>query len=98
MVAFVLALFVLIVLNYRTWMEDAPPPFLSFVSSKLWYFSLNKRHFVDPKNKKNKKKKLLVILDMDAINGPTNREKQRLIRKIIQYNRRTLKWLSQSIK
>ena len=35
MVAFVLALFVLIVLDYRTWMEDAPLPFLSFVSSKL---------------------------------------------------------------
>ena len=27
--------FVLIVLDYRTWMEDAPPQFLSFVSSKL---------------------------------------------------------------
>ena len=47
---------------------------------------------------KQKKKKLLVILDMDAINGPTNREKQRLIRKIIQYNGRTLKWFSQPIK
>ena len=35
MVAFVLALFVLIVLDYRTWMEDAPLPFFSFVSSKL---------------------------------------------------------------
>ena len=35
MVAFVLALFVLIVLDYRVWMEDAPPQFLSFVSSKL---------------------------------------------------------------
>ena len=79
-------------------MEDAPLPFLSFVSSKLWCFSLNKRHFVDPKNKKNKKKKLLVILDMDAINAPTNREKQRLIQKIIQYNGRTLKWFSQPIK
>ena len=35
MVAFVLALFVLIVLDYRTWMEDAPLQFLSFVSSRL---------------------------------------------------------------
>ena len=28
-VAYVLALFVLIVLDYRAWMEDAPPHFLS---------------------------------------------------------------------
>ena len=35
MVAFVLALFVLIVLDYRTWMEDAPLQFLSFVSNRL---------------------------------------------------------------
>ena len=35
MVVFVLALIVLIVLDYRAWMEDAPPQFLSFVSSRL---------------------------------------------------------------
>ena len=35
MVVFVLTLFVLIVLDYRTWMEDAPLQFLSFVSSRL---------------------------------------------------------------
>ena len=35
MVAFVLALFVLIVLDHRAWMEDSPPRFLSFVSSRL---------------------------------------------------------------
>ena len=35
MVAFVLALFVLIVLDYRAWLEDAPPQFLSLVSSRL---------------------------------------------------------------
>ena len=35
MVAYVLALFVLNVLDYSAWMEDAPLLFLSFVSSKL---------------------------------------------------------------
>ena len=35
MVAFVLALFVLIVLDYRAWMEDVLPQFLSFISSRL---------------------------------------------------------------
>ena len=35
MVAFVLVLFVLIVLDYRAWLEDAPPQFLSLVSSRL---------------------------------------------------------------
>ena len=35
MVTFVLALFVLIVLDYKAWMEDAPPQFLSFISSRL---------------------------------------------------------------
>ena len=35
MVAHVLALFVLNVLDYSAWIEDAPPQFLSFVSSRL---------------------------------------------------------------
>ena len=35
MVAFVLALFVLIVLDHRAWIEDSPPRFLSFVSCRL---------------------------------------------------------------
>ena len=35
MIAHVIALFVLNVLDYSAWMEDAPPQFLSFVSSKL---------------------------------------------------------------
>ena len=34
-VAHVLTLFVLNVLDYSAWLEDAPPQFLSFVSSKL---------------------------------------------------------------
>ena len=38
MVAHVLTIFVLNVLDYSAWMEDAPPQFLSFVSSKLWWF------------------------------------------------------------
>ena len=35
MIAHVLAPFVLNVLDYSAWMEDAPPQFLSFVSSRL---------------------------------------------------------------
>ena len=35
MVAYVLAFFTLNVSDYSAWMEDAPPQFLSFVSSKL---------------------------------------------------------------
>ena len=35
MVAHFLALYVLNVLDYSAWMEDAPPLFLSFVSSRL---------------------------------------------------------------
>ena len=60
--------FVLIVLDYRTWMEDAPLQFLSFVSSKLWFFSLNKRHFVDSPKKK-KKGNASVFSNFDIISG-----------------------------